>query len=136
MEEQRKFFKELFISISDPRIERKKLHNLSDILVIALIGMLAGCESFTEFEDFGEIHEEFFQALLGFENGIPSHDTFARVFSVIDRKQFDNLISGIVSHLKHKTPSDGIAIDGKTVRRSYDRLKEQNPLHLVSAYQD
>jgi hypothetical protein len=77
-----------FEGIEDPRIDRRKLHNLQEIIVIAICASVAHCNGFEEIAMFAESHEEWFRKFLKLENGIPSHDTFERVFARINPKQF------------------------------------------------
>src|SRR5260370_33380439 len=79
----------LFAQVQDPRLERTKLHRLRDIIILAICGVLCGAEGWVEIEEFGKAKEAFFTELLGLSNGIPSHDTFGRVFALLDPKQFE-----------------------------------------------
>jgi len=74
--------------IPDPRVDRRKEHSLHDVLMIAILGMLCGAESFVDFEDFGKAKQDWLQGFLALPNGIPSHDTFGRVFAAMDNKLF------------------------------------------------
>ena len=129
-------------SVPDPRIERTRRHDLVDILVIALLSVLCGAESFVDMEDFGEAKHEWLKDHLGLLNGIPSHDTFARVLSRIEPDALSRCLTTLLSTLKENVAKESsetnttevIAIDGKTLRRSYDTAKGQAPLHLVSAW--
>lgn len=86
--------------VEDPRIDRKKLHPLSEILLIALCALLSGFESFCAFEIYGNEKITFLRRFYPFENGVPSHDTFARVFTLLDPKQFSKILELWVSHLR------------------------------------
>lgn len=123
----------IFAHVEDPRIERTKRHRLRDIMILAICGVLCGAEGWVEIEEFGKAKEAFFSELLGLPNGIPSHDTFGRVFALIDPKQFEASflywVQGISQSVKGV-----IAIDGKTLRRSHDRGSGKKALHLVSAW--
>ena len=79
----------LFAQVEDPRMERTKLHRLQDIIILAICGVLCGANGWVEIEEFGKAKEAFFTELLKLLNGIPSHDTFGRVFALIDPKQFE-----------------------------------------------
>jgi len=90
-------------------------------------------------EGFGEAHEELLKSFLELPHGIPSHDTFQRVFSRIDPKELERFLTEFTAHLGSKVSkrddvSNVIAIDGKTIRRSYNRASSQTELHLVSAW--
>jgi predicted transposase YbfD/YdcC len=135
---------ELFSTIEDPRVERAKRHELVDILVIGLLTVLCGGETFEDMEDFGEAKKEWLTARLGLINGIPSHDTFNRVFARLDPEALRHCLTRFLEALKEgakayakatssKMPSV-IAIDGKMIRHSFDTATGQNALHMVSAF--
>ena len=123
-----------FSIIEDPRIERTKDHLLLDILVIALCAMLCGAEGFVDFEEFGNAKIDFLRDLLDLPNGIPSHDTFRRVFAMLDPVQFAECFRNWTESLRKTISAEIVAIDGKTLRRSHDRAKGKQPIHLVSAW--
>jgi hypothetical protein len=79
----------IFAQVEDPRMERTKLHRLQDSIILAICGVLCGANGWVEIEAFGKAKEAFFTELLKLPNGIPSHDTFGRVFALIDPKQFE-----------------------------------------------
>ncbi|GAC1349572.1 MAG: hypothetical protein NVSMB27_23970 [Ktedonobacteraceae bacterium] len=85
-EENRNTLQSLFEGIDDPRVERTKLHNLLDIMIIAILGVLCGADGWVEIEAFGQTKEGWLKTLLELPYGIPSHDTFGRVFARIDPK--------------------------------------------------
>ena len=122
-----------FANLTDPRLERTRHHNLFDIVVVAVCATIAGSDSWTDIERFGCERLEWLRTFLRLENGIPSHDTFGRVFSRLDPAK---LSACIVQWLEEVGIELGkhIAIDGKTLRGSYDKKAGQNPLHLVSAW--
>jgi predicted transposase YbfD/YdcC len=121
-----------FSILPDPRIDRRKLHKLYDILVIALCGTLCGVECWEGLELYAESREEWFRRFLELPNGIPSHDTFERVMSRLDPERFQHALVAIASDLREVFSEEIIAIDGKTVRGSRD--SNTRALHLVSAY--
>jgi hypothetical protein len=123
----------IFAQVEDPRIERTKRHRLRDILMIAICGVICGAEGWVEIEEFGKAKEAFFTELLDLPNGIPSHDTFGRVFALLDPKQFEASFVQLVAGIS-KTVKGVVAIDGKTLRRSHDRAAGKKALHLVSAW--
>jgi predicted transposase YbfD/YdcC len=123
-----------FSVIEDPRMDRSKEHLLSDILVIAVCAMLCGAEHFTDFEDFGEAKEDFFRTFLQLPHGIPSHDTFRRVFALLDPQQFADCFRRWTEGLRKAIGQEIVAVDGKTLRRSHDRAKGKGPVHMVSAW--
>ena len=125
---------EHFENLEDPRVERTKFHQLSDIIVIAICAVICGADNWVEIEEFGHAKRDWLEAMLGLPNGIPSHDTFGRVFARLDAEQFEACFMRWVQHLHELTQGQLLAIDGKTVRRSHERRQKQGPLHLVSAW--
>jgi predicted transposase YbfD/YdcC len=123
----------LFAHVEDPRMERTKLHRLRDIIILAICGVICGAEGWAEIEEFGKAKEAFFTNWLDLPNGIPSHDTFGRVFALIDPKQFEASFVQWMQGIS-KTVKGVVAIDGKTLRRSHDRGVGKKALHLVSAW--
>jgi predicted transposase YbfD/YdcC len=123
----------LFAHVEDPRVERTKLHRLRDIIILAICGVICGAEGWVEIEECAKAKEAFFMELLDLPNGIPSHDTFGRVFALLDPKQFEASFVQWVQGIS-QTVKGVVAIDGKTLRRSHDRAAGKKPLHLVSAW--
>jgi predicted transposase YbfD/YdcC len=127
-----------FLSVADPRKEHNKVHKLIDIIMIAITGVIAGCESWVEIEEFGHDRELWLRTFLTLPGGIPSHDTIGRVFSLIDPKQFQTCFAEWMQSVVQLTDGEVIAIDGKTNRRtSGGRSKDGSvtkALHLVSAF--
>jgi predicted transposase YbfD/YdcC len=123
-------------TIEDPRCEWRVEHRLVDILVIAVCAVLGEAESFEDIALYGRCKRDWLQRFLALPNGIPSHDTFRRVLMLIDPGAFERSFLGWVRAVFR--PGEGaprqIAIDGKTVRGSFDRRHGRSPLHLVSAY--
>src|SRR3954452_21062689 len=123
-------------TIEDPRCEWKVEHRLLDILVIAVCAVLGEAESFEDVAPYGRCKREWLERFLALPNGIPSHDTFRRVLMLVDPDAFERSFLGWVRAV-FRPGEDGprqVAIDGKTVRRSFDRKHGRSPLHLVSAY--
>jgi predicted transposase YbfD/YdcC len=123
----------LFAQVEDTRMERTRLHRLRDIIILAICGVLCGADGWVEIEEFGKAKEAFFTDLLTLPNGIPSHDTFGRVFALLDPKQFEASFVQWVQGIS-QTVKGVIAIDGKTLRRSHDQESEKKALHVVSAW--
>src|SRR5436305_654203 len=125
-----------FETIEDPRCAWKVEHRLLDILVIAVCAVLGEAETFEDIALYGRCKEAWLRGFLALPNGIPSHDTFRRVFTLIDPDAFERSFLAWVRAVFR--PEEGaprqVAIDGKTVRGSFDRKKGRSPLHLVSAY--
>lgn len=122
-----------FSQIEDPRINRRKLYPLSEIFLITLCATICGAESWRDLEWYGNQKLDFLRQFLDFENGIPSHDTFGRIFSLIDPKQFGDCFIRWVRAIQDDIPAL-ISIDGKTIRRSYDHTNNKSAIHMVSAF--
>jgi predicted transposase YbfD/YdcC len=123
----------IFRQVEDPRVERTKRHRLRDIIILAICGVICGAEGWVEIEEFGRAKEAWFTELLSLPHGIPSHDTFGRVFAHLDPKQFEASFFQWVQAIS-TTVQGVIAIDGKTLRRSHDRAAGKKALHVVSAW--
>ena len=123
-----------FSTISDPRLDRKKRHKLSDIFFISLCAMICGAEDWVAIELFGKSKEAWFTEVLGLNHGIPSHDTFGKVFAMIDTEQFSTCFSNWVKDIAKLSAGEVIAIDGKSLRRSLDRSTKKAAIHMVSAW--
>jgi predicted transposase YbfD/YdcC len=121
-----------FRKLKDPRRQKRCLHELKDIIVIALCGTIAGAQDWQEIVTFGEKRSDWLKRFLKLTNGIPSHDTFERVFDRINPRAFQACFRNWVEAIREVLPIKHIAIDGKTLRSSgTDKLKT---LHLVSAW--
>ncbi|MGL5291228.1 MAG: ISAs1 family transposase, partial [Plesiomonas sp.] len=127
-------FLQHFASISDPRIERCKKHNLLDILFLAINAVISGSEGWEDIEDFGHIKLDWLRQYRPFEAGIPRHDTIARVICRLKPSEIENAFQAWISSLIAETGCDVIAIDGKTARRSFSTKDRKNALHTVSAW--
>jgi predicted transposase YbfD/YdcC len=123
-----------FASIEDPRIERSKRHKLMDIIVIAICAVICGAEDWVAVERFGRAKLEWFQTFLELPDGIPSHDTFGRVFGLLNPKQFQHSFLSWVQSLAEVSLGQIIAIDGKMLRHSFDRGLGKAAIHMVSAW--
>lgn len=123
-----------FARLRDPRLERTKHHRLIDIVVVALCAGLCGCDTWVEVAAFGRAKRKWFSRFLELPNGIPSHDTFGRVFSLLDTGEFLACLRSWLEALSLAVGGDVIAIDGKTLRGSIDRAVGKSALHLVSAW--
>lgn len=126
--------KEYFEGITDNRQASKVRHNLLEIVVMTICAVIAGCDAWEDIADFCRIKESWLRERLGLklENGIPSHDTFARVWSMIQPEELNRRFKEWVSAICHSTEQEIVNIDGKTLRRSGGR--EQKPLHMISAW--
>lgn len=134
---------ELFEDLDDPRVVGRCKHQLTDIVMIALVGLIGPCEDWEDVAEFGRAYEGWFKRFLALPNGIPSHDTFARVFGLIDPACMHACFERWLTFLVRSLDRDGeeastktIAIDGKTLRSSNAAkgTGDQPPLHLVSAW--
>lgn len=123
-----------FSELEDPRVERSKRHQLLDIITIALCGVICGADSWVEVEEFGRAKQKWLRSFLELAGGIPSHDTFGRVFAALDPEQFERGFGSWVEALAQRSTGQLVALDGKTLRRSHDRSAGQSALHLVSAW--
>jgi predicted transposase YbfD/YdcC len=123
-----------FGDLNDPRIDRTKLHKLLDILVIAICAVIAGADNWEDIADFGEAKIDWFKTFLELPNGIPSHDTFNRVFARLDPQEFRNGFISWVSAVSEVIDGQVIAIDGKVLRRSHDRGIGKAAITMVSAW--
>lgn len=123
-----------FETIPDPRKDHNKRHKLSDIVFIALCAIICGCNNWAEVERYANHKIAWFRKKLKLVNGIPSHDTFGRVFSMIDPAHFSACFIEWMQGMQRVTRGKLVAIDGKTSRSSHDRKKGKSPLHMVSAW--
>jgi predicted transposase YbfD/YdcC len=123
-----------FAELTDPRIDRSRLHELLDIVAIAICAVVAGADTWDDIEDFGKAKHDWLKTFLDLPNGIPSHDTFRRLFERLDPDEFQRCFLGWIEALHEATERQVIAIDGKTLRRSFDRAKGKSALHLVHAW--
>ena len=122
-----------FDDLEDPRIDRKKLYPLTEILFIVLCGSICGAQSWRDFVTFGEEKHDYLKRFLPFDNGIPSKNTFARVFSSLDPESFKRCFITWVQSFQLAI-KEVIAIDGKTLRKSFDKASCQSAIHMVSAF--
>lgn len=123
-----------FGQIPDPRVERTRAHQLLDIIAIALFAVLSGADTWVAIETYGNAKRRWLESFLALPNGIPSHDTFARVFARLDPDAFEASFQQWVKALVSTLEAQLIAIDGKTVKGSYDRQGGIKALQLVSAW--
>ena len=126
---------EHFSTLPDPRIHvNKNEHKLIDIIVIAVCAVICGADNWTEIEEYGNAKKDWFATFLELPNGIPSHDTFNRLFSFIKPEEFQRCFSGWIQAAVKATRGQVVAIDGKTLRRSYDKKSNKAAIHMVSAW--
>ena len=123
-----------FTELKDPRMNRTKKHSLGDILAIAICAIICGADAWTQVAKFGRCKIKWFQTFLDLPNGIPSHDTFGRVFAALDPTAFEACFMKWVSDLAEASAGRLIAIDGKTIRRSLDTANSKAAIHMVNAW--
>src|SRR5262245_49801686 len=122
-----------FADLPDPRVDRTKKHTLGDILAITLCAVIAGADSWEEVEQFGEAKHDWLKRFLALPNGVPSHDTFGRVFARLDPQAFGKCVADWMGAVCEAAGLKHIAVDGKAVR-SAPRNTFSGCLHLVSAW--
>lgn len=126
-------FAAVFADLEDPRTGNAKRHELLEILLIGLCTVLCGGETCTDMVRFGRAKHTFLEEVLTLRYGIPSHDTFSRVFRLLDPAQFQACFLTFMRRFAESCQGV-VALDGKTLRRSFDRASSASPLHLVSAW--
>jgi len=126
---------EHFGNLEDPRADHgRKLHKLLDIMVIAICAAICGADTWEDVETFGKAKKEWFKEFLGLPNGIPSHDTFNRVFNCLDPQQFQSCFMSWINAASQIIGGQVIAIDGKVLRRSHDQGVGKAAIDMVSAW--
>lgn len=125
---------EHFAELPDPRMERTKLHKLGDIIAIAICAVICGAEGWTDIELFGKSKQSWFKTFLELPNGIPSHDTFGRVISALDPDALELCFQSWIQGLAGSSGGKLIAIDGKTLRHSFDKANNKAAIHMISAW--
>lgn len=123
-----------FADLEDPRVERTKEHRLLDIVAIAICAVICGADSWVDIEAYGEAKQDWLRQFLLLPSGIPSHDTFARVFARLDPQQLQQCFLNWVSAISMLTHGEVVAIDGKQLRHSYDKGASKGAIHMVSAW--
>ena len=126
-------FKSIFSNIDDPRSDINKLHRLDDILLIGIIAVICAADTWKDIETYANAKEDFLRSFLELPNGIPSDDTFNRVFSSINPEQFERCFMDWVLDLVELTHGEVVPIDGKTLRGAKTHGKK-SPIHMVSAW--
>ena len=127
------WFASSFAEVHDPRTGNAKRHDLLEVLTIARTASVCGAEHCSDFADFAADREDLFREFPRLENGIPSHDTFSRIFRLLDAEAFSTCFGAFVEALG-EVGEGVVAIDGKTLRRSFDSATERSPLAVVTAF--
>ena len=127
------FFVE-FDDLEDPRVERTKLYSVAEILVLVLSASMCGIESWRGAEEFGEDRIDSLRKYLPYENGVPSHQTIGRVMSLLKPQAVTKAFTQVISRVFGCSENEIIAIDGKTLRHSFDKASKQAPIHVLNAY--
>ena len=123
-----------FDDLEDPRMDRTRLHRLDDIIAIAILAVICGAEGWVDVEEFGKAKYDWLKTFLALPSGIPSHDTFGRVFAAIDPEAFEQCFYNWVQGLIDVSGAGALHIDGKTLRRSFDGAAHKAALHMVSVW--
>jgi predicted transposase YbfD/YdcC len=123
-----------FAELPDPRMNRTKLHLLGDILTITICSVICGADGWVQVAEFGRCKRKWFETFLALPNGIASHDTFGRVFAMLDPTAFEACFLRWIADLATASEGRLIAIDGKTLRRSLDAANGKAAIHMVSAW--
>jgi len=122
-----------FAAIDDPRIEKNRKHPLINVIGIAILGVICGADNWVEIERYGKAKQTWLSEFLDLTNGIPSHDTFGRVFRWLDAEQFQASFMAWTRGLCHLSEGQLVALDGKKLRRSHDKTHERDGIWMVSA---
>lgn len=123
-----------FQSIPDYRVNRRRRHELIDILVITICAIICGADEWTEVEEYGNAKIEWLKTFLKLPNGIPSHDTFGRVFARLNPDALQKAFLSWVNAVETITAGQLVALDGKTLRRTFDKASKKVAIHMVSAW--
>ena len=126
--------RQCFADVADPRRDHLRLHNLWEIIAITILAVVSGADSWVEVAKYGVNKFDFLRTFLELPNGIPSHDTFGRVFALLKPRALQDGFVKWVQAVAESTVGRVVAIDGKTARRSFDKAAGKGPLHMVSAW--
>jgi predicted transposase YbfD/YdcC len=120
--------------VEDPRVARTRKHSLETILVLSVLAVICGADSFVEIEEYGELKQEWLSTFLDLSNGIPSHDTIGRVLALLSTTQLTQAFQRWTRAMAELSRSKLVAIDGKTLRRSFKHAGDHAFVHMVSAW--
>ena len=125
---------EHFSAVSDPRMDRTKDHLLIDIIFIAICAIISGAEGWVDMENYGKSKFDWLKTFLELPNGIPSHDTFGRVFSLLAPREFQEGFRNWIESIQELTKGEIVAVDGKQLRGSHDDYLGKKAIYMVSAW--
>lgn len=134
MDKSLTIIKKHFSVLKDPRVKLKTDHKLIDIIVIAICAVICGADAWTQIEEFGKSKLKWFKSFLELPNSIPSHNTFGRVFSIISAKLFQSCFQQWINDVFDITDGQVIPIDGKALKRSYNKKSDKPAIHMVHAW--
>lgn len=123
-----------FGDVEDPRATEKVTHPLVNIVSIAILGTICGADDWVSIEMYGNAKKEWLSTFLDMSNGVPSHDTFGRVFRWLDETVFESKFAEWTAHICNATAGQVVAVDGKKLRRSHDRRHGRDGIWIVSAW--
>ena len=123
-----------FENITDPRVDRGANHSLKEMIFVALCATICGAASWADVERYGNTKIDWLRKFIKLDNGVPSHDTFGRVFAKLDSIEFYAALQSGVADIAGSLKGETIAFDGKTLRGSFDTASGKSPLHSVSAW--
>jgi len=127
-------FVEIFDAITDPRVARTRLHPLSNILMLCLCAVICGADTVMAIERYGHQKIDFLKQLMPFPHGIPSHDTNARVLAKLNPMGLESCFAQWMSCVAQLSDHEVVAIDGKNLRRAWDKRQGGEVVHMVSAW--
>ncbi|MDR2621728.1 MAG: ISAs1 family transposase, partial [Dysgonamonadaceae bacterium] len=122
-----------FTELTDPRVDRTKAHLMEDIIFITIAAVICGAETWNDIENYGKSKESWLRQYLQLSHGIPSHDTFNRIFSALDPDEFEQAFLSWIKDISELTDGDVVSIDGKTICGSRDS-KSKRAVHIISAW--
>ena len=122
-----------FEGLSDHR-HHNRLHKLIDVIIITICAVVAGADTYEQIENFGKKRKKWLSKFLELPYGIPSHDTFGRIFEKMNPREFQNCFKFWIESVTDQTKGQVIAIDGKTLRRSHDKSTDKKAIHMISAW--
>jgi len=123
-----------FEDLEDPRIERNRKHPLINVVTIAVLGVICGADNWVDIERYGKAKQDWLAEFLDMSNGVPSHDTFGRVFRWLDAEVFQERFAAWTQGICQRTDGQLVAVDGKKMRGSHDRTHDKDGIWIVSAW--